>query len=503
MKTLSGSFVLVLAAFASPGLAADLTGNWAAKEALGDGTVRATYLNLKQEGARITGTIRATQFYYRIVESTGGPDGFTLTGSMIDGNSERRVKYEGQLVGEELHLATRRRPDAPVVEMTAHRVPGGEGAYPERRPLPALHKVADNGSARTPPMGWNSWNKFAGRVDDRAVRGMADAMATNGMKDVGYVYVNIDDTWEGDREKDGNITTNKKFPDMKALADYVHSKGLKIGIYSSPGPNTCAGYEGSYGHEEQDAKRYAEWGIDYLKYDWCGARNLYKDEEMQAVYQIMGEALLRVGRPILYSLCQYGRSEVWKWGPEVGGNTWRTTGDIRDTWESMSKIGFAQDGLAPYAAPGHWNDPDMLEIGNGGMTDDEYRTHMSLWSILAAPLLAGNDLRSMSPAILEILTNREVIAVNQDKAGKQGRRVAQSGEQEVWVRPLADGGHAIGMFNRSAAPATVSLKWAELGLKASPKKGRDLWTHRDVLFDGAEYSATVPSHGVVMLRVAE
>ena len=503
MKTLSGSFVLVLAAFASPGLAADLTGNWAAKEALGDGTVRATYLNLKQEGARITGTIRATQFYYRIVESTGGPDGFTLTGSMMDGNSERRVKYEGQLVGEELHLATRRRPDAPVVEMTAHRVPGGEGAYPERRPLPALHKVADNGSARTPPMGWNSWNKFAGRVDDRAVRGMADAMATNGMKDVGYVYVNIDDTWEGDREKDGNITTNKKFPDMKALADYVHSKGLKIGIYSSPGPNTCAGYEGSYGHEEQDAKRYAEWGIDYLKYDWCGARNLYKDEEMQAVYQIMGEALLRVGRPILYSLCQYGRSEVWKWGPDVGGNSWRTTGDIRDTWESMSKIGFAQDGLAPYAAPGHWNDPDMLEIGNGGMTDDEYRTHMSLWSILAAPLLAGNDLRSMSPAILEILTNREVIAVNQDKAGKQGRRVAQSGEQEVWVRPLADGGHAIGMFNRSAAPATVSLKWAELGLKASPKKGRDLWTHRDVLFDGAEYSATVPSHGVVMLRVAE
>ena len=503
MKTLSGFFAVVLAAFGSPSLASDLTGNWAVKEALGDGTVRATYLNLKQEGARITGAIRATQFYYRIVESTGGPDGFTLTGSMMDGNSERRVKYEGKLVGEELHLATQRRPDAPVVEMTAHRVPAGEGAYPERRPLPALHKVADNALARTPPMGWNSWNKFAGRVDDAAVRGMADAMATNGMKDAGYVYVNIDDTWQGEREKDGNITTNKKFPDMKALADYVHSKGLKIGIYSSPGPNTCAGYEGSYGHEEQDAKTYAEWGIDYLKYDWCGARNLYKDEEMQAVYQIMGEALLKVGRPILYSLCQYGRAEVWKWGPEVGGNTWRTTGDIRDTWESMSKIGFAQDALAPYAAPGHWNDPDMLEIGNGGMNDDEYRTHMSLWSILAAPLLAGNDLRSMSPVILEILTNREVIAVNQDKAGKQGRRVALSGEQEVWARPLADGGHAIGMFNRSAAPATVSVKWGELGLKASPKKGLDLWTHRDVTFNGAEYSVTVPSHGVVMLRVAE
>jgi alpha-galactosidase len=503
MKALSGPFVLVLAAFASPGLTADLTGNWAVKDALADGTVRATYLNLKQEGARITGTIRVTQFYYRIVESTGGPDGFTLTGSMMDGNSERRVKYEGKLVGEELHLATRRRPDAPVVEMTAHRVPAGEGAFPERRPLPALRKVADNGLARTPPMGWNSWNKFAGSVDDAAVRGMADAMVTNGMKDAGYVYVNIDDTWEGDREKDGNITANKKFPDMKALADYVHSKGLKIGIYSSPGPNTCAGYEGSYGHEEQDAKRYAEWGIDYLKYDWCAARNLYKDEEMQAVYQIMGEALLKVNRPILYSLCQYGRAEVWKWGPEVGGSTWRTTGDIRDTWESMSKIGFAQDALAPYAGPGHWNDPDMLEIGNGGMNDDEYRTHMSLWSILAAPLLAGNDLRNISPVILDILTNREVIAVNQDKAGKQGRRVAQSGEQEVWARPLADGGHAIGMFNRSAAPATVSVKWAELALNASPKKGRDLWTHRDVTFNSAEYSATVPSHGVVMLRVAE
>ena len=503
MKTFSGFCTLVLAALASPGSAADLTGNWAVKEALGDGTVRTTYLNLKQEGARITGTIRATQFYYRIVESTGGQDGFTLTGSMMDGNSERRVKYEGKLIGEELHLATRRRPDAPAVEMTAHRVPPGEGAYPERRPLPALHKVADNGLARTPPMGWNSWNKFAGRVDDTAVRGMADAMATNGMKDAGYVYVNIDDTWEGEREKNGNITTNKKFPDMKALADYVHGKGLKIGIYSSPGPNTCAGYEGSYGHEEQDAKRYAEWGIDYLKYDWCAARNLYKDEEMQAVYQIMGEALLKVGRPVLYSLCQYGRAEVWKWGPEVGGNAWRTTGDIRDTWESMSKIGFAQDALAPYAAPGHWNDPDMLEVGNRGMNGDEYRTHMSLWSILAAPLLAGNDLRSMSPSILEILTNREVIAVNQDKAGKQGRRVAQSGEEEVWARALADGGHAIGMFNRSAAPATVSVKWAELGLKASPKKGRDLWTHHDVTFNGAEYSATVPSHGVVMLRIAE
>jgi len=288
---------------------------------------------------------------------------------------------------------------------------------------------------------------------------------------------------------------------MQALADYVHSKGLKIGIYSTPGPNTCAGYEGSFGHEWQDAKTYAAWGIDYLKYDWCGARNLYSDDEMRAVYQIMGDALLKAGRPILYSLCQYGRADVWKWGPDAGGNAWRTTGDIRDSWDSMTKIGFAQDGLAPFAGPGHWNDPDMLEIGNGGMTDDEYRTHMSLWAILAAPLLAGNDLRDMKPVILEVLTNREVIGVNQDKAGKQGQRVSKSGDQEVWTRPLADGGIAIGMFNRGSAPAQISVKWAEIGLKGTPKKARDLWMHNDVKMDGTEYTAIVPAHGVTMLRV--
>jgi len=493
--------VFLLFTIAGPCFAQGLTGNWAVKDPLPDGTFRTTYLSLKQDVERITGTIRVTQFYYKIAESTGNAEGFTLTGSMMDGASERRVKYEGKLVGEELHVATRRRPDAPLIEMVAHRVPEGEGAYPARRPLPELHKVSDNGLARTPPMGWNSWNKFAGRVDDAAVRGMADAMAANGMKEAGYVYINIDDTWEGERDKDGNITTNKKFPDMKALADYVHSKGLKIGIYSSPGPNTCAGYEGSFGHEEQDAKTYAAWGIDYLKFDWCATRNLYSDEEMRAVYQIMGDALLKAGRPILYSLCQYGRADVWKWGPEVGGNAWRTTGDIRDSWDSMTKIGFAQDELAPFAGPGHWNDPDMLEIGNGGMTDDEYRTHMSLWAILAAPLLAGNDLLDMKPVILEILTNREVIAVNQDKAGKQGRRASKSGDQEVWTRPLADGGIAIGMFNRGSAAAQVGVKWAEIGLKATPKKARDLWAHGDVKMDGTEYTAIVPAHGVAMLRV--
>ena len=500
MKPLS---VVLLILLAVPCFAEDLTGNWAVRDPLPDGTFRTTYLDLHQEGSRITGSIRVTQFYYKIVESTGGPDGFTLTGSMMDGTNERRVKYEGKLVGDELHVATRRRPDSELIQMVAHLAPLGEGAYPARLPPPVIHKVPYNGLAKTPPMGWNSWNKFAGRVDDAAVRSMADAMATNGMKDAGYQYINIDDTWEASRDPQGNITTNKKFPDMKALADYVHSKGLKIGIYSSPGPNTCAGYEGSYGHEEQDARTYAAWGIDYLKYDWCGARNIYTDQEMQAVYQEMGEALLKSGRPILYSLCQYGRDDVWKWGPEVGGNAWRTTGDIRDTWDSMTKIGFSQAELAAWAAPGHWNDPDMLEIGNGGMTDDEYRTHMSLWSILAAPLLAGNDLRNMTPTILEILTNREVIAVDQDKDGKQGRRIAKSGDQEVWVRPLSGGAQAVGLFNRGGTPEKISVNWSDLGLKTAPAHARDLWGHSELKLDGTEYSVTVPAHGVVMLRIAK
>ena len=501
MKLLGRIVIVIL--LAAPCLAAELTGNWVVRDSLPDGTFRNTYLVLHQEGSRITGSIRYSQFYYKIVESTGGADGFTLIGSMMDGTNERRITYEGKLVGEELHLSTRRRPNNELVEMIAHPAPPGEGALPDRRPLPALHRVPDNGLAKTPPMGWNSWNKFAGRVDDAAVRGMADAMASNGMKAAGYQYINIDDTWQGTRDAQGNIMPNKKFPDMKALADYVHSRGLKIGIYSSPGPNTCAGYEGSYGHEDQDARMYAAWGIDYLKYDWCGAKNLYTDDEMQALYQIMGDALLKTGRAIVYSLCQYGRADVWKWGADVGGNAWRTTGDIRDTWDSMTTIGFSQDEHAPFAAPGHWNDPDMLEIGNGGMNEDEYRTHMSLWSILAAPLLAGNDLRNITPAIAAILMNREVIAVNQDTEGKQGRRIRKSGDLEIWVKPLSGNALVVGLFNRSNAPAEISVKWSELLLTSAPAKARDLWAHCEVKVDGTQYSALVPAHGVAMIRIVK
>jgi alpha-galactosidase len=321
------------------------------------------------------------------------------------------------------------------------------------------------------------------------------------MRDAGYIYVNIDDTWEGVRDAQGVLQTNRKFPNMKALADYVHSKGLKLGIYSSPGARTCAGYPGSLGHEDQDAKSFAAWGIDYLKYDWCSARNTYKDEQLQPVYQKMGDALQATGRPIVYSLCEYGLGSVEKWGPEVGGNLWRTTGDIRDDWSSM--IGNVEKQLptAPYAGPGRWNDPDMLEVGNGHMTDNEYRTHMSLWALVASPLLAGNDIRTMSPVTKSILMNKELIAVDQDSLGKQASPV-KNGDLETWVKPLADGSVAVGVVNMSAAATRATVNAADLQLAGPVKKARDLWAHKDVQFKGGAYSDTIPSHGVLLLLVS-
>ena len=358
-----------------------------------------------------------------------------------------------------------------------------------------------NHLARTPPMGWNSWNHFHRHVNDQVIRETADAMVASGMKAAGYKYVNIDDTWEGQRDAQGNIQPNAKFPNMTALADYVHSKGLKLGIYSSPGPKTCAGYAGSYQHEAQDARTYAKWGIDYLKYDWCSAARVYKRDQMQDVYRKMALALLATHRPIVYSLCQYGWQDVWTWGASVGGNLWRTTGDINDTWKRMSQIGFDQGRLAPYAGPGHWNDPDMLEVGNGGMTDTEYRTHFSLWSLLAAPLLAGNDLAHMSPATLAILTNRDVIAVDQDPLGKQGTRLSQDGTTEVWGKPLRGGAWAVGLFNRGEEPAQVTVRWSQLGMGGRPHV-RELWAHANRGRVPDHFTATVAPHGVVMLRVS-
>jgi alpha-galactosidase len=365
--------------------------------------------------------------------------------------------------------------------------------------------------AATPPMGWNSWNHFAERVSDKDVRAAADTLVSSGMRDAGYLYVNIDDTWEGERDSQGVIHTNSKFPDMKALAEYVHSKGLKIGIYSSPGPKTCGGYEGSYGHEAQDAKTYAEWGFDYLKYDLCSYGKMMKrdsggdpakaNQMMHQAYTKMHDALQATGRPIVLSLCQYGWDSVWKWGPQVGGNLWRTTDDIKDSYDRMSVIGFGQAGLARYAGPGHWNDPDMLEVGNGKMTGDEYRTHMSLWAILAAPLLAGNDLSKMTPETLSILTNKDVIAIDQDPLGKQGDRVTATGPFEVWAKPLHDGSQAVGLFNRGEDDEMMELPFAALAI-ARGDKVREVWGKRDFAL-GESYSVRVPKHGVVLLRIAK
>jgi alpha-galactosidase len=362
--------------------------------------------------------------------------------------------------------------------------------------------------AATPPMGWNSWNHFGKTVTDADVRAAADALVSSGMRDAGYVYVNIDDTWEGKRDAQGVIQPNEKFPDMKALADYVHSKGLKLGIYSSPGPKTCAGYAGSYGHEDQDAKTYAEWGIDYLKYDQCSFGKIIEREAggdldkaaalQKAAYEKMHQAILKSGRPMVYSFCQYGLYGVWQWGPEAGANLWRTTGDISDHWDRMSLIGFDQAGLEKFAGPDHWNDPDMLEIGNGGMTREEYEVHMSLWAMLSAPLLAGNDLSKMSQETKDILMNRDVIAIDQDPLGDQARRLWVQGPMEIWVKDLSGGKRALAFFNRGESELNFNPHLTVL----APMQGRrfkDLWTKSSTVVLSDDTSLRVPSHSVLLL----
>jgi alpha-galactosidase len=367
--------------------------------------------------------------------------------------------------------------------------------------------------AATPPMGWNSWNFFAGKVTDKDIRDTADLLVSTGMRDAGYVYVNIDDTWEGERDADGRIQSNSKFPDMKALADYVHSKGLKLGIYSSPGAKTCAGYAGSLGHEEQDAQTYADWGIDYLKYDLCSYRSVMTAQApndmpaqyslMREAYEKMHQAILKTGRPMVYSLCQYGWDHVWEWGPTVGGNLWRTTGDISANFDRMSVIGRGQAGLAKYAAPGHWNDPDMLEVGNGRLTLDENMTHMTLWSMLAAPLIAGNNLTQMPPEIGAILMNKEVIAIDQDALGRQGDRIFAQGPLEIWARPLKGGAAALAIFNFGDTASDLTgtgLHLKDAGF-VGPVRARDVWAAKDLGRIKDDLSVSVPRHGVVLLVV--
>jgi len=389
-------------------------------------------------------------------------------------------------------------PHAALLAQTAPR-PSTPATPPPARPL-------DLSLARTPPMGWNSWNKFGCDINERLIREVADAMVVTGLKDAGYQYVNLDDCWHGKRDADGLIQPDpERFPGgLAALADYVHGKGLKIGIYSDAGTMTCAKRPGSGDFEEKDATQYARWGFDYLKYDWCNTEG----REAPASYARMRDALVATGRPIVFSICEWGSHDPWLWAKGVG-HLWRTTGDIGICWEKgackedwelgVMNILDLQVGLERYSGPGHWNDPDMLQVGNG-LKESEDRAHFSMWAMLAAPLLAGNDLRSMSDATRAILTNREVIAIDQDPLGEQAHKLRDDGNEEVWIRRLQGGRHAIAFLNRGAGPVRVSVTWKELGWEpARNVTFRDVWKHTDLAPVTDVFTAHVAPHDVVLV----
>lgn len=366
--------------------------------------------------------------------------------------------------------------------------------------------------ALTPPLGWNSWNVWGGSVDDAKVRAAADAMVSSGLAAHGFQFINIDDGWEGARDANGVLQPNNKFPDMKALAAYVHSKGLKIGIYSSPGPRTCQGLPGSQGHEEIDAKTWADWGIDLLKYDWCSYGSTDPTQavaDLQKPYSLMRDALAKVDRDIVYSLCQYGMGKVWEWGANAGGNLWRTTGDLTDVWSNMAAVGFRQNDKVHWSKPGHWTDPDMLVIGKVGwgpnvhdtrLTPNEQITHITLWALEAAPLLLGADMTQVDAFTTSLMTNHEVLEINQDALGKAAARVYQRERLELWARPLADGSIAAGLFNRGLGATEMTATWQELGV-SGPRVVRDLWQQRDLGTIDRQFTVRVPAHGAVMFRV--
>ncbi len=517
-------------------------------------------------GPRVYGARPTHPFFYHLpvtgerpvtFEAKGLPDGLTLdpaTGN-VTGAATERSAYSV----------------AHPVEFTATNARGTDQA--------TINLVIGDTICLTPPLGWNSWNHFANRVTEKDVRDAADAMVSSGLIDHGWTYVNIDDCWQGERDAAGNIHGNAKFPDMKALADYVHARGLKFGIYSSPGPKTCAGFAGSYGHEDQDARTYADWGVDYVKYDLCsyggvipgrvrertaallpedkraayadlnkrrdelqrikqrgpGQEAMLKDigneihdlllpldsarltafnfEEQQTPYRVFGQSLAKVPRDIVYSFCQYGNASVWEWAASLGGNSWRTTGDISANWKSMSGIGFDQDRLAKFAGPGHWNDPDMLEIGNQGLTPDECYTHMTLWCMLSAPLLIGCDMSKMDPFTVSLFSNDWVLKVDQDQLGIQGHRIKTEGTTEVWAKPLADGSTAIAFFNRGEQPAKVGITWPEFWdtqkeyhRKTEMRTGTlpvlgDLWRTGIPESESDGISVTVAPHGAELWAV--
>jgi alpha-galactosidase len=509
---LKGTTALTIAgaSLGLPAAIAGIDGTWEVTIGkLADGRNLNAYFVIRQQGRRLTGNA----IHY-------GMD-FALRNGKIEGNRftfEDLATVEGRFENDQLVFTANYGDDAPYSQVldnsyimvpsvprgvrdkfVARRVPPGTEAPPPRIELPATRKLPSNGLVPTPPMVWGAWYGFTIAITDPLIREMADALIKSGLRDAGFNVLNMEVGWTGQRDASGRLTANPKFPDIKGLADYVHSRGFKLGICTSPGPIDCTGYIGSHGHEEQDAKTFAEWGIDYIKHDMCSANAMYKPEEEQRLYQKMGAALQASGRPIVYSLCQYGEAEVWRWGADTGGNLWRVSSDVYDTWESVSYIGFGLGDLAGFARPGHWNDFDYLMVGLGNLTDDEYRTQMTQWCMHASPLITSVDPRQLSPLEKEILLNKELIAVDQDARGIAGRRVARRGKTEIWTRPVA-GGHAVALYNLGDAPATVTLEPAKLGI-ASAVNVRDLWKHEDVSLDRGRLNVRLPRHGSAVFRI--
>lgn len=495
---------------------ADLSGTWLITErskATDDLVVCTTSLSLVQEpSGSLSGTLQSCVSRGSVEGRVTG-DEFVLRGraghAYFDfpitlrgtGRSSELKGNESVAIPEQTFQWSWSARPTTAAELSALRATIPEYIKLGKLPLPPLHDLTPNGLALTPPMGWNGYNKFDEAIDEKLVRESADSLVSSGLKDAGYIYVNLDAGWQGQRDAAGILRSNAKFPDMKRLADYLHSMGLKFGIYSSPGPIECGGRAGSHGFEAQDAQTFADWGVDYLKYDVCSAAEIYDtNEDMRALYQKMGEALRSTGRPIIYSLSLAGHYDVGTWARSAGANLWRTGRDIWDTWATMSKRGFDENGPASQAGPGGWNDLDMLEIGNGGMTVEEYRTHMTLWCMSASPLILGNDVRHMTAGIKSILENREVIGVNQDSLGAQGQRVLRDKSTEIWIKPLSGGSMAVALFNRGSARTKIIVPWEKLGI-GGPLRLRDLWRHADMAPTAAGKQLVLPGHGSVLLRV--
>lgn len=449
-------------------------------------------------GARIVGGTPGREFLFRVpatsalpirFQASGLPSGLKLDPStgIIQGKMAKPGTYYVHVVAK-----SRGSQDSRVIKLIA----------------------GDHKLALTPPMGWNSWNVWASAVDDGKIRAAADAFIKTGLANYGYTYVNIDDCWEAGRSSTGEIESNAKFPSMARLAGYVHSKGLKVGLYSSPGPTTCGGFTASWQHEAQDATTYARWGFDYLKYDWCSYGNIAPNPDLaglQKPYLVMSKALDESGRDIVFSLCQYGMGDVFKWGKSVGGNLWRTTGDITDTWSSLSGIAFSHSPKAMGAGPGGWNDPDMLVVGHLGwgdhprptrLTKAEQMTHISMWALLGAPLMIGCDLTQIDSFTSDLLMNHDVIEVDQDSLGKVATRRAIHGDVEIWTRPLFDGSQAVGIFNRGPEATTANLSRSELGYGRVKVGVRNLWLNKEMGLLSDKWPVSIPRHGAVLLKVS-